>query len=77
MFSTSRKTTSRRSIPIRQLAEYAADPKGYAKYRGKIRNKAAVKAGNRGEAAMGRTSSKLAGIIAAIVAGLVVLWLSR
>lgn len=77
MFTKSRKSSHQRPIPIRQLAEYAADPKGYAKYRGKVRNKVAVKAGNRGEAAMGRVGGKLGPIIAAIIVGLVVLWLSR
>lgn len=67
--------SSGRLVPIRQLAEFSEDPKAFDKHRGKIRNKAAVRAGNRGEAALGKTGSVLGPIVIAAIVGLIV-WMS-
>lgn len=73
MWKTSKsRQQSNRPIPIRQLAEYTADPKGYRKTKGKIRNAGAVRAGNRGEAALGKTRSSMMPIVgAALIIGLI------
>lgn len=55
--ATSKRRDGQRLIPVRALAEYSADPKRYKRYRGKIRNKAAVRAGNLGEARMSSTNT--------------------
>lgn len=71
-----RQGNSGQLVPIRQLAEFSADPKGFEKHRGKIRNKTAVRAGNQGEERLGKTGSIVGPVIVAIILGIIVwLWI--
>lgn len=63
-----------RLIPIRKLAEYAADPEGFARTNGGVRNKAAAAAGRRGEARVGTTHVIKWVVLAALVTGGLTLW---
>lgn len=74
MFMKRSKGDRNKLVPIRQLAEFSADPKGFDKNRGKVRNKAAVRAGNVGEARVARTGSYIGPIVVAIILA-AILWI--
>ena len=47
----------RKAVAISRLADYASDPEGYIKRRGKVRSVSAARAGTRHHDALGRQPS--------------------
>lgn len=68
------KKSKQSLVPIRQLAEFAADPVEFDRSRGKVRNKAAVRAGNQGEKRLAKTGS-ISGSILVVIIVIAILWI--